>query len=88
MKAHDSRYRDGQVIAVGPTKIAIEITGAAGDLTRDLTQPNNVEINVSADLPALENKAPSDPGFHNSSETAKSAISQANLPQRLIKHKK
>jgi hypothetical protein len=34
MKAHDSRYRDGQVIAVGPTKIAIEIINSAGDLTR------------------------------------------------------
>jgi len=58
MKAHDPRYRDGQQIAVGPAKISIEITQGAGDLKQSLQESNTIEVNLSSDLSALENKVP------------------------------
>lgn len=55
MKAHDPRYRDGQQIAVGPAKIAIEIVNSAGNLQPSSAQTTEIIINTGADLPAEEN---------------------------------
>jgi hypothetical protein len=88
IKALKPEYRDGQQIAVGPAKIAIEIINSAGDLTRSSAESNTIELNVSADLGALENKASAETELHNSSETAKLAILNEKTPQRLIKRKK
>lgn len=55
IKALKPEYRDGQQIAVGPAKIAIEIVNSAGNLTPGST--GSIEVNLSEikQLPASEN---------------------------------
>jgi hypothetical protein len=57
MKAHDPRYRDGQQIAIGPAKIAIEIINSAGDLHSAVVS-TGIELAVQIPDIAEEIQAP------------------------------